>query len=470
MNRRPVPFDIGPVHFVGIGGIGMSGIAEIMLRLGYAVQGSDLKAGATTERLTSLGARIFIGHDGAQVEGASAVVYSTAVKPANPELVAARALGLPLVRRAEMLAELMRMQFSIAVGGVHGKTTTTSMVAAILDAAGLDPSVINGGIINAYGANAKVGKGDWIVVEADESDGTFLRLRSTVAVVTNIDPEHLDHYGDFEAMKAAFQGFIENVPFFGFSVVCNDDANVREIAARIENRRLVTYGFQEGAHLRAVNVALDSAGAAFDVEIGAGERIEALTLPIVGRHNVLNAVAALAVARELGVSKDAIRAGLAGFAGVRRRFTTVGEVGGVRIIDDYGHHPVEIASVLSAARAVTGGRVIAIVQPHRYTRLRDLFEAFCACFADADLVVVADVYPAGEAAIEGIDREALVKGLRRAGCMGVVDLETPADLPGLIAGEARAGDLVVFLGAGDITAWAHALPGQLEGLVTRVVA
>jgi UDP-N-acetylmuramate--alanine ligase len=470
MNRRPVPFDIGPVHFVGIGGIGMSGIAEIMLRLGYAVQGSDLKAGATTERLTSLGARIFIGHDGAQVEGASAVVYSTAVKPANPELVAARALGLPLVRRAEMLAELMRMQFSIAVGGVHGKTTTTSMIAAILDAAGLDPSVINGGIINAYGANAKVGKGDWIVVEADESDGTFLRLRSTVAVVTNIDPEHLDHYGDFEAMKAAFQGFIENVPFFGFSVVCNDDANVREIAARIENRRLVTYGFQEGAHLRAVNVALDSAGAAFDVEIGAGERIEALTLPIVGRHNVLNAVAALAVARELGVSKDAIRAGLAGFAGVRRRFTTVGEVGGVRIIDDYGHHPVEIASVLSAARAVTGGRVIAIVQPHRYTRLRDLFEAFCACFADADLVVVADVYPAGEAAIEGIDREALVKGLRRAGCMGVVDLETPADLPGLIAGEARAGDLVVFLGAGDITAWAHALPGQLEGLVTRVVA
>jgi UDP-N-acetylmuramate--alanine ligase len=470
MSRRPVPFDIGPVHFVGIGGIGMSGIAEIMLRLGYAVQGSDLKAGATTERLTSLGARIFIGHDGAQVEGASAVVYSTAVKPANPELVAARALGLPLVRRAEMLAELMRMQFSIAVGGVHGKTTTTSMVAAILDAAGLDPSVINGGIINAYGANAKVGKGDWIVVEADESDGTFLRLRSTVAVVTNIDPEHLDHYGDFEAMKAAFQGFIENVPFFGFSVVCNDDANVREIAARIENRRLVTYGFQEGAHLRAVNVALDSAGAAFDVEIGAGERIEALTLPIVGRHNVLNAVAALAVARELGVSKDAIRAGLAGFAGVRRRFTTVGEVGGVRIIDDYGHHPVEIASVLSAARAVTGGRVIAIVQPHRYTRLRDLFEAFCACFADADLVVVADVYPAGEAAIEGIDREALVKGLRRAGCMGVVDLETPADLPGLIASEARAGDLVVFLGAGDITAWAHALPGQLEGLVTRVVA
>jgi UDP-N-acetylmuramate--alanine ligase len=470
MNRRPVPFDIGPVHFTGIGGIGMSGIAEIMLRLGYRVQGSDAKASANTERLEALGATIFIGHDGGHIGGASAVVYSTAIKHDNPELAAARDSRIPLVRRAEMLAELMRLQFSVAVGGTHGKTTTTSLVAALLDAGGLDPTVVNGGIINAYGANAKVGKGDWIVVEADESDGTFLRLRSTVAVVTNIDPEHLDHYGDFEAMKAAFQGFIENVPFFGFSVVCNDDANVREIAARIENRRLVTYGFQEGAHLRAVNVALDSAGAAFDVEIGAGERIEALTLPIVGRHNVLNAVAALAVARELGVSKDAIRAGLAGFAGVRRRFTTVGEVGGVRIIDDYGHHPVEIASVLSAARAVTGGRVIAIVQPHRYTRLRDLFEAFCACFADADLVVVADVYPAGEAAIEGIDREALVKGLRRAGCMGVVDLETPADLPGLIAGEARAGDLVVFLGAGDITAWAHALPGQLEGLVTRVVA
>jgi UDP-N-acetylmuramate--alanine ligase len=470
MSRRPVPFDIGPVHFVGIGGIGMSGIAEIMLRLGYAVQGSDLKAGATTERLASLGARIFIGHDGAQVEGASAVVYSTAVRPANPELIAARALGLPLVRRAEMLAELMRMQFSIAVGGVHGKTTTTSMIAAILDAAGLDPSVVNGGIINAYGANAKVGKGEWIVVEADESDGTFLRLRSTVAVVTNIDPEHLDHYGDFEAMKAAFQGFIENVPFFGFSVICGDDANVREVAARIENRRLVTYGFQEGAHLRAVNVALDSSGAVFDVEIGAGERIESLTLPIIGRHNVLNAVAALAVARELGVSEDAIRSGLAGFAGVRRRFTTVGEVGGVRIIDDYGHHPVEIASVLSAARAVTGGRVIAIVQPHRYTRLRDLFDAFCACFADADLVVVADVYPAGEAAIEGIDRGALVEGLRRAGCERVIGLETPAELPDLIAGLARAGDLVVFLGAGDITAWAQALPGQLEGLAIQAVA
>jgi len=470
MNRRPVPFDIGPVHFVGIGGIGMSGIAEIMLRLGYAVQGSDLKGGANTERLAALGARIFIGHDGAHVEGASAVVFSTAIKPGNPELVAARALGLPLVRRAEMLAELMRMQFSIAIGGVHGKTTTTSMVAAILDAAGLDPTVVNGGIINAYGANAKIGEGDWIVVEADESDGTFLTLRSTAAVVTNIDPEHLDHYGDFEAMKAAFQGFIENVPFFGFSVVCADDPNVREIAARVVNRRLVTYGFQEGAQLRAVNLVLDPEGAQFDVQIGASEAIIGLVMPIVGRHNVLNAVAALAVARELGVSEDAIRRGLAGFAGVRRRFTTIGEAAGVRIIDDYGHHPVEIASVLAAARAVTGGRVIAVVQPHRYTRLRDLFDGFCNCFGDADVVVVADVYPAGEAPIEGIDRDRLVEGLDGRGCKRVLALADPADLPGIILNESRPGDLVVFLGAGDITAWAHALPAQLEASAARAVA
>jgi UDP-N-acetylmuramate--alanine ligase len=470
VNRRPVPFAIGPVHFVGIGGIGMSGIAEIMLRLGYAVQGSDLRGGANTERLAALGAKIFIGHDGAHVEGASAVVYSTAIGPANPELVAARALGLPLVRRAEMLAELMRMQFSIAIGGVHGKTTTTSMVAAILDAGGLDPTVVNGGVINAYGANAKIGEGDWIVVEADESDGTFLTLRSTAAVVTNIDPEHLDHYGDFEAMKAAFQGFIENVPFFGFSVVCVDDRNVREIAARVVNRRLVTYGFGEEAQVRAVNVDLDRSGARFDVETGAGEAIRGLALPIVGRHNVLNAVAALAVARELGVSEDAIRRGLAGFAGVRRRFTTVGEVAGVRIIDDYGHHPVEIAAVLASARAVADGRVIAIVQPHRYTRLRDLFSEFCRCFAEADLVVVADVYPAGEAAIEGVDRDALVAGLRDAGGKRALALAAADDLPALIARETRPGDFVIFLGAGDITAWAHSLPAQLEASAARALA
>jgi UDP-N-acetylmuramate--alanine ligase len=459
VTRRPTPFEIGPVHFVGIGGIGMSAIAEVMLRLGYRVQGSDAKTSAHTERLETLGARIFVGHADDHVAGASAVVFSSAIKPDNPEIVAARAAGIPLVRRAEMLAELMRLKFSIAVGGTHGKTTTTSLVAALLDAGKLDPTVINGGVINAYGANAKIGEGEWMVVEADESDGTFLRLRSTVAVVTNIDPEHLDHHGDFATLKNAFLAFVENIPFFGFAALCVDDPDVAELAGRTENRRVVTYGMSEGADVRATNVSMGPAGSRFDA---AG--LEGLTLPMAGRHNVLNALAAIAVARELGVAEDAIRAGLAGFGGVRRRFTTTGEVRGVRVIDDYGHHPVEIASVLAAARAVTTGRVIAVVQPHRYSRLHDLFEDFCGCFDDADAVIVADVYPAGEAPIVGVNRDALVAGLRRHGHGHVSALERPADLPGLIAGMTGQDDLVIFLGAGDITAWAHALPRQLEAL------
>ncbi|MDR3513676.1 MAG: UDP-N-acetylmuramate--L-alanine ligase [Caulobacteraceae bacterium] len=468
MNRRPVPFDLGPVHFIGIGGIGMSGIAEIMLRIGYVVQGSDAKASANTERLEKLGARIFIGHDAAHVEGASAIVYSTAVKPDNPEMVAGRERRLPLVRRAEMLAELMRLQFSVAVGGTHGKTTTTSMVAALLDAGGLDPTVVNGGIINAYGTNAKVGEGDWIVVEADESDGTFLRLRSTVAIVTNIDPEHLDHYGDFEAVKKAFLDFVESVPFYGFAAVCTDHAEVQAMAAKVENRRIIPYGTNPQAEVRAVNVTMGASGARFDVVItpreGEAVTFAGLRLPMAGLHNVLNALAAIAVARELGVGDKAIRKGLDGFGGVRRRFTTTGTTGGVRVIDDYGHHPVEIASVLKAARAVTEGRVVAVVQPHRYTRLRDLFQEFCGCFNDADVVIVADVYPAGEAPIEGVGRDALVEGLRRWGHRRVLALDGPAELAGVVAEEAKSGDLVVCLGAGDITAWAYALPGQLEAL------
>jgi len=468
-RRRPVPFELGPVHFIGIGGIGMSGIAEIMLRIGYTVQGSDLKASANTERLQKLGARIHIGHEGGHIEGASAVVYSTAVKADNPEMVAARERRLPLVRRAEMLAELMRLQFSIAVGGTHGKTTTTSMIAALLDAGGLDPTVVNGGIINAYGANAKVGEGDWIVVEADESDGTFLKLKSTVAVVTNIDAEHLDHWGDFEAVKKGFQDFVENIPFYGFAAVCLDHPEVQAMAARVENRRLVTYGTNPQAEVRAMNISMGPEGAVFDVLITPREgeplRYEALKLPMAGMHNVLNACAAIAVARELSVDAESIRAGLAGFGGVRRRFTTTGVVGGVRIIDDYGHHPVEIAAVLTAARAVTPeGRVIAVVQPHRYTRLRDLMNEFSSCFNDADLVIVADVYAAGEAPIEGVGRDALIEGLRRFGHRHVLPLESPAALPALIAAEARSGDIVVLLGAGDITSWSYALPGQLEGL------
>jgi UDP-N-acetylmuramate--alanine ligase len=474
MHRRPAPFELGSVHFIGIGGIGMSGIAEIMLRQGYAVQGSDARQSANTERLAALGARIFIGHQAENVAGASAIVYSSAIRPDNPEMVAGRASRTPLVRRAEMLAELMRVLFSVAVGGTHGKTTTTSMVAALLDAGDLDPTVVNGGIINAYGANAKVGGGEWIVVEADESDGTFLRLRSTVAVVTNIDPEHLDHHGDFAALTGAFAAFVQNIPFYGFAVLCIDHPVVQDLAATIENRRLITYGSNPQAEVRALNIAMGPEGARFDVQLTAPDEsrrlLAGLTMPMAGRHNVLNALAAIAVARELGVSDEAIRRGLAGFGGVRRRFTTTGVVGGVRVIDDYGHHPVEIASVLAAARAMTSAQVIAVVQPHRYTRLRDLFGDFCRCFNDADRVIVAAVYPAGEAPIEGFDRDALVEGVRRHGHRHVTALSAPGDLAGLIAGEARDGDLVIFLGAGDITAWAHALPAQLEALTGGVGA
>jgi UDP-N-acetylmuramate--alanine ligase len=470
---RPVPFDLGPVHFVGIGGIGMSGIAEIMLKIGYSVQGSDAKASANTERLEKLGARVFIGHDAGHIgEGVSAVVYSTAVKATNPEMVVARERRIPLVRRAEMLAELMRLQFSIAVGGTHGKTTTTSMVAAILDAGGLDPTVVNGGIINAYGTNAKVGDGDWIVVEADESDGSFLRLKSTVAIVTNIDPEHLDHYGDFDGVRKAFVDFVENIPFYGFAAVCLDHPEVQRLVAAIDNRRLVTYGVNPQAMVRADNVEMKPDGCRFDVVVqGQGLaaldepiRITGLHLPMAGWHNVANALAAIAVARELDVSDEAIRAGLAGFGGVRRRFTTTGIVGGVRIVDDYGHHPVEIAAVLKAARQVAEGRVIAVVQPHRFTRLESLMEEFSTCFSDADAVFVADVYAAGETPIEGVDKMALVEGIRRFGHRSVQALEGVEALPGVIAAEAKDGDLVVLLGAGDITQWAYALPGQLEGL------
>jgi UDP-N-acetylmuramate--alanine ligase len=468
MSRRPTPLKLGPVHFIGIGGIGMSGIAEIMLRLGYTVQGSDAKAGANTERLSGLGARIFVGHAADQIQGASAVVYSSAIGADNPEMAAARKAHIPLVRRAEMLAELMRQQTSIAVAGAHGKTTTTSMVAAVLDAGDLDPTVVNGGVINAYGANAKVGEGDWIVVEADESDGAFLTLRSTVAVVTNIDREHLDHYGGFDALKKAFQDFIQNIPFYSFAILCTDDPVAQEVAARVENRRLVTYGFNPQAQVRAFNIVSDRDGSTFDVttrnRYGEVMELTGFALPMLGKHNIQNALAAIAIGLELGVETSAIRRALAEFGGVKRRFTTTGTARGVRVIDDYGHHPVEIAAVLAAARAATGGRVVAVVQPHRFTRLRDLFADFCRAFNDADLVIVGDVYPAGETPIAGFDRSALVEGLRRHGHQRVLALSGPADLPAMVAAETRPGDLVVFLGAGDITGWAHALPAQLEAL------
>lgn len=413
--------------------------------------------------------KVMIGHRADNVSNAQVVVVSSAVKKDNPEVMAARARLVPVVRRAEMLGELMRLKWSIAVGGTHGKTTTTSMIAALLDAGGLDPTVVNGGIINAYGTNAKVGEGDWIVVEADESDGTFLKLKSTVAVVTNIDAEHLDHWGDFEAVKKGFRDFVENIPFYGFAAVCVDHPEVQAMAARIENRRLVTYGTNPQAEVRAQHITMGPDGARFDVLITplAGEpiRYEGLALPMAGLHNVMNACAAIAVARELGVDEVGIRAGLKGFGGVKRRFTTTGVVNGVRIIDDYAHHPVEIAAVLTAARAMTpDAKVIAVVQPHRYTRLRDLMAEFSSCFNDADVVIVADVYTAGEAPIPGVDRDGLIEGLRRFGHRRALPLESPAALAGMIAEEAKAGDMVVLLGAGDVTSWSYALPAQLEAL------
>ena len=468
---KGVATDIGTIHFVGIGGIGMSGIAEVMHNLGYLVQGSDMAEGYVVEGLRARGIPVTIGHAAENLGDAAVVVTSTAVsRKTNPEVEAAYQRRIPVVRRAEMLAELMRLQFSVAVGGTHGKTTTTSMVAALLDAGGLDPTVVNGGIINAYGTNAKVGDGDWIVVEADESDGSFLRLKSTVAIVTNIDPEHLDHYGDFDRVRQAFVDFVENIPFYGFAAVCLDHPEVQKLVAGVDNRRLVTYGLNPQAMVRAENCDMRADGCGFDVVIQNGEttRIEGLHLPMAGWHNVSNALAAIAVARELDVADDAIKSGLASFGGVKRRFTTTGVVDGVRIVDDYGHHPVEIAAVLKAARQVTatsdGGRVIAVVQPHRYTRLRDLLEEFSTSFSDADSVIVADVYPAGEAPIAGVDKHALVDGVRRYGHRHVQALENAAVLPRLIREEAKAGDLVVLLGAGDITAWAYALPAQLEAL------
>ena len=389
---RSLPASLGPLHFVGIGGIGMSGIAEVLHNLGYRVQGSDLAESGNTRRLAALGIAVTIGHRAENLGEAEVVVISSAVKPDNPEIVAARARRLPVVRRAEMLAELMRLKWSIAIAGTHGKTTTTSMIGALLETAELDPTVINGGIINAYGTNTRLGAGDWMVVEADESDGTFTRLPATIAIVTNIDPEHLDFYGDFDRLQAAFETFVANIPFYGFAVLCIDHPVVQSMIARVTERRLLTYGLSPQADIRAVNLRLAADGAHFDVVVtdraGGTERpIADLYLPMFGEHNVLNALAAVAVAEEMGLGDEVVRATLRNFRGVRRRFTKTGEVGGVTVIDDYGHHPVEIAAVLKAARAIVAGKVIAVVQPHRYTRLRDLFDGFCTCFNDADAVL-----------------------------------------------------------------------------------
>jgi UDP-N-acetylmuramate--alanine ligase len=461
--------DIGPIHFVGIGGIGMSGIAEALVALGYRVQGTDIAEGSNVQRLRDHGIKVMIGHDAAHLGDAQVVVVSSAIKRANPELQAARERLLPVVRRAEMLAELMRLKHSIAIAGTHGKTTTTSMVAALLDAGGFDPTVINGGIINAYGTNARMGKSDWMVVEADESDGTFVKLPADIALVTNIDPEHLDHYGNFDKVREAFRHFVENVPFYGFAVMCSDHPEVHTLIGQIEDRRIITYGANRQADVRYTELRVEGRTARFSIVIrdratGAEKTMAGLGLPMPGEHNVQNATGAIAIAHQLGIGEEAIRKGLAGFGGVKRRFTNTGSWNGVEIFDDYGHHPVEIAAVLRAARSATQGRVIAVVQPHRYSRLHDLFERFCACFNDADTVIVAPVYAAGEAEMPGVNRDALVEGLRIRGHRDARPLEKPEDLPEMIAGTARPGDYVVCLGAGSITQWAYALPEQLKKL------
>lgn len=468
-NCMRLPREIGPIHFVGIGGIGMSGIAEVLVNLGYAVQGSDASDNYNLDRLRKKGAKVSVGHKAENVDGAEVVVVSTAIKRDNPELMAARERRIPVVRRAEMLAELMRLKSCVAIAGTHGKTTTTTMVATLLDAGGLDPTVINGGIINAYGSNARLGAGDWMVVEADESDGTFLKLPTDVAIVTNVDPEHLDHFKTFDAVQDAFRAFVENLPFYGFAVMCIDHPVVQSLVGKIEDRRIVTYGENPQADVRLVDLTPMGGGSKFKVafrdrKTGSVHEIADLMLPMPGRHNASNATAAIAVARELGLSDEAIRKAIAGFGGVKRRFTKTGEWNGVTVIDDYGHHPVEIAAVLKAARESTNGKIIAVVQPHRYTRLQSLFEEFCTCFNDADAVVVADVYAAGEAPIDGIDRDHFVERLRAHGHREVIPLPAASELAGIVKGLAKSGDLVVCLGAGNITQWAYALPGELKAL------
>ena len=457
-----LPTDIGPIHFVGIGGIGMSGIAEVLLNHGYDIQGSDLKASPITERLVGLGARVFVGQSAENLKGAEVVVISSAIKKGNPELDEAHRMGLPVVRRAEMLAELMRLKSNVAIAGTHGKTTTTTMVATLLDAGGLDPTVINGGIIHAYGSNARMGQGEWMVVEADESDGTFIKLPATIAIVTNIDAEHMEHYGTFDALRDAFYTFVHNIPFYGIAVCCTDHPEVQALVGRVTDRRIVTYGFNAQADVRAGNLRYDNGVAYFDVFLrGDDQLINGLSLPMPGDHNVLNALSAIAVARHLGMKAAEIRSALANFKGVNRRFTKVGEVDGVTIIDDYGHHPVEIAAVLKAARQATKGRVIAVHQPHRYSRLHNLFDDFCTCFNDADVVAIADVYGAGEDPIEGATRDGLVAGLIKHGHRNAQALQSEEALADLVRREAKPGDMVVCLGAGTISGWAHGLPKAL---------
>ncbi|MGF7170455.1 UDP-N-acetylmuramate--alanine ligase [Sphingobium xanthum] len=468
---RGVGTDIGTIHFIGIGGIGMSGIAEVMHNMGYKVQGSDVAEGYVVEGLRAKGIKVMIGHKPENLGDAAVVVTSTAIKKGNPEVDLALERRVPVIRRAEMLAELMRLKSTVAVAGTHGKTTTTSMIAALLDAGGVDPTVINGGIINSYGSNARLGSSDWMVVEADESDGSFLRLDGTIAVVTNIDPEHLDHYGSFDAVKDAFVEFVENTPFYGAALLCLDHPEVQAILPRVQDRRIVTYGFSAQADIRGENVQPVPGGNRFDVQIrerdGSTRRIEGITMPMPGRHNVSNAMAAIGVALQMGIDDKTIQSGFASFGGVKRRFTKVGEIavagGNAIVIDDYGHHPVEIRAVLAAAREAAKGRVVAVVQPHRFTRLRDLMDEFQQAFNDADVVYVSPVYTAGEQPIEGIDADALVAGLKRRGHRAAQTVVDADALAAALAADLKADDMIVCLGAGDITKWAAGLASAIDG-------
>ncbi|MFV0321610.1 MAG: UDP-N-acetylmuramate--L-alanine ligase [Alphaproteobacteria bacterium] len=470
-----LPFKIGTLHFVGIGGIGMSGIAEILHNLGYKVQGSDLKDSANVQRLRDLGMEISIGHHGQNLGDAQYVVISSAVKADNPEYKEARKRRIPIVRRAEMLAELMRLRLSIAVGGTHGKTTTTSLIATILEYAQMDPTIVNGGILNALGTNARLGQGEWLVAEADESDGTFLRLPATIAVVTNIDPEHLDHYGNFDSLRNAFDNFVNNIPFYGYAALCIDHHEVQSMIARNPDRRIISYGFSPQADIQARHPYNSPNGVTFDVCVrknGTETMYEGFRLPMPGMHNIQNACAAIAVCKNLDIDMDIIRQALSQFNGVKRRFTKTGEVNNITIIDDYAHHPVEIGSVLGAARDALRdengdrtGKVIAVMQPHRYSRLKDLFEDFCTCFNDADHVIVANVFEAGESPIEGYNADSLAEGLIAHGHRSVSRLRDENELPKKILELGDKGDLVICLGAGSISAWANALPKQLSALL-----
>lgn len=463
LTATKLPVDIGPIHFVGIGGIGMSGIAEVLLNLGYTVQGSDLKSSKITQRLVSMGAQVFEGQSAGNLSGAAVVVISSAIKAGNPELDEARRRGLPVVRRAEMLGELMRLRSNVAIAGTHGKTTTTTMMAELMVAGGFDPTVVNGGIIHAYGSNARVGAGEWMVVEADESDGTFNRLPATIAIVTNIDPEHMEHWGTLENLRQGFHDFVTGIPFYGIAVCCTDHPEVQTLVGRISDRRVLTYGFNAQADVRAINLRYKDGVAHFDIALQADDdMIDGCSLPMPGDHNVSNALSAVAVAHHLGTPKPVIRAALAAFGGVNRRFTKVGVINGVTIIDDYGHHPVEISAVLKAARQASEGRVIAVHQPHRYSRLSSLFDDFCTCFNDADVVAIAEVFSAGEEPIEGASRDDLVSGLIRHGHRHARSLLNENDLERLVREQAAVGDIVVCLGAGTISAWANGLPRRLS--------